>query len=40
MTPVEAMAHVKDDVVETYPLGVIVDRTARAHRSARTEETS
>jgi 2-oxoglutarate/2-oxoacid ferredoxin oxidoreductase subunit beta len=26
MTPVDAMAHVRNDVVDTYPLGVIVDR--------------
>lgn len=30
LTPVEAMAHVRDEVVKTYPLGVIVDRTKRA----------
>lgn len=30
MTPVEAMAHVHDDVVATYPLGVLVDRTKEA----------
>lgn len=27
MTPIEAMAHVRDEVVATYPLGVLVDRT-------------
>lgn len=27
VTPVEAMAHLARDVVETYPLGVLVDRT-------------
>lgn len=27
VTPVQAMAHVKDEVVDTYPLGVITDRT-------------
>jgi 2-oxoglutarate ferredoxin oxidoreductase subunit beta len=27
LTPVEAMEHVKRDVVDTYPVGVIVDRT-------------
>jgi hypothetical protein len=26
MTPTEAMAHVAHDVVQTYPLGVMVDR--------------
>ena len=29
MTATEAMAHVEKEVVQTYPLGVIVDRTAR-----------
>jgi 2-oxoglutarate ferredoxin oxidoreductase subunit beta len=28
MTPVEAMQHVEDEVVATYPLGVLVDRLA------------
>ena len=28
MTPAEAMDHVKHEVVETYPLGVLVDRTS------------
>jgi 2-oxoglutarate/2-oxoacid ferredoxin oxidoreductase subunit beta len=28
MTPTEALAHVAEDVVKTYPLGVIVDRPA------------
>lgn len=28
MTPVEAMAHLSDDVTAVYPLGVIVDRAA------------
>ena len=27
MTPVESMAHLTEDVVQTYPLGVLVDRT-------------
>jgi 2-oxoglutarate ferredoxin oxidoreductase subunit beta len=30
MTPVEAIEHLTHDVVQTYPLGVIVDRTKRA----------
>ena len=30
MTPVEAMAHVRDVVPATYPLGVLVDRTKEA----------
>jgi 2-oxoglutarate ferredoxin oxidoreductase subunit beta len=30
VTPVEAMAHVHEEVVKTYPLGVIVDRTGGA----------
>ena len=28
MTPTEAMTHVEEDVVKTYPLGVLVDRFA------------
>ncbi len=35
MTPTEAMEHVANDVVETYPLGVLVDRPkSRAERDA------
>ncbi len=30
VTPVQAMEHVKNEVVETYPLGVIADRTKPA----------
>jgi 2-oxoglutarate/2-oxoacid ferredoxin oxidoreductase subunit beta len=30
VTPVEAMQHIKDQVVDTYPVGVIVDRTGGA----------
>jgi 2-oxoglutarate ferredoxin oxidoreductase subunit beta len=30
MTPTDALAHVAQDVVKTYPLGVIVDRPAQA----------
>jgi 2-oxoglutarate ferredoxin oxidoreductase subunit beta len=30
MTPTESLAHVADDVVKTYPLGVIVDRPSQA----------
>jgi 2-oxoglutarate/2-oxoacid ferredoxin oxidoreductase subunit beta len=30
MTPTEALAHVAEDVVKTYPLGVIVDRPSLA----------
>jgi 2-oxoglutarate ferredoxin oxidoreductase subunit beta len=30
VTPVQAMAHIKDEVVDTYPVGVIVDRTGGA----------
>jgi len=33
LTPSEAMEHVEKDVVSTYPLGVIVDRTAQAART-------
>ena len=33
MTPTESMAHLARDVVETYPLGVIVDRALDAQRS-------
>jgi 2-oxoglutarate/2-oxoacid ferredoxin oxidoreductase subunit beta len=33
MTPLEAMEHVKNEVVDTYPLGVIVDRTGTEARS-------
>jgi 2-oxoglutarate ferredoxin oxidoreductase subunit beta len=45
MTPVEAMEHVKHDVVATYPLGVMVDRTkptatARAGTDQGTEDAS
>ena len=29
MTPIEAMRHVAEEVVRTYPLGVLVDRVAR-----------
>lgn len=32
MTPVEAMDHLAGDVVETYPLGVIVDRAKEVDR--------
>jgi 2-oxoglutarate ferredoxin oxidoreductase subunit beta len=35
MTPVQAMEHVRRDVVGTYPLGVIVDRTATPSATAR-----
>ena len=35
MTPVESMAHLAHDVVETYPLGVLVDRFAPADGAAR-----
>jgi hypothetical protein len=31
MTPVEAMDHLAGDVVGTYPLGVIVDRSRPAN---------
>jgi 2-oxoglutarate/2-oxoacid ferredoxin oxidoreductase subunit beta len=34
MTPVQAMEHVKHEVVETYPLGVISDRTSQSKGSA------
>jgi 2-oxoglutarate ferredoxin oxidoreductase subunit beta len=34
MTPVQAMEHVKRDVVETYPLGVIADRTGPMQEDA------
>ncbi len=27
MTPTESMAHLAEDVVQTYPLGVLADRT-------------
>jgi 2-oxoglutarate ferredoxin oxidoreductase subunit beta len=30
MTPTQAMTHLADDVVLTYPLGVIVDRLGEA----------
>jgi 2-oxoglutarate ferredoxin oxidoreductase subunit beta len=33
MTAPEAMRHLADDVVGTYPLGVLVDRTARTART-------
>jgi 2-oxoglutarate ferredoxin oxidoreductase subunit beta len=29
MTAPEAMRHLSDDVVQTYPLGVLADRTGR-----------
>jgi 2-oxoglutarate ferredoxin oxidoreductase subunit beta len=34
LTPTESMAHVANEVVMTYPLGVMVDRTAAQRRSA------
>ena len=34
MTPVEAMEHLARDVVQTYPLGVIVDRPRAAAASS------
>jgi hypothetical protein len=34
MTPVEANRHLAEDVVQTYPLGVFVDRLAAASQPA------
>jgi 2-oxoglutarate ferredoxin oxidoreductase subunit beta len=34
MTPAQSMAHLAHDVVETYPLGVLVDRLAAARSTA------